>query len=183
MLTTKRLKLREWCEADKPQLAQIHSDAEVMQFLGGVKTPAETNDTVDLLNSWLVAAEPSFWATERLCDRRLIGWIGLHKIGSDFPFGPALEVGWRLGRSFWGQGYATEGARAALNYAFDVLNAPRVFAFTAAANTRSEAVMRRVGLEKVERGGFAHPDFLPTDPHSIHVLYVAERAAHYRTRS
>ena len=175
MLVTWRLQLREWREADKPLLAEIHSDPEVMRFLGGMKTFAETCAIVDRLIGMFKSQEPGFWAAERIADGKLIGWIGLRKLGPEYPFGPALEVAWRLGRSFWNQGYATEGARAALSYAFDVLDAPRVFAFTALANDRSEAVMRRVGMKKVEGGEFAHPDLPATDPHSLHVLYVAER--------
>ena len=177
MLVTERLRLREWREADKALLAEIHSDPEVMQFLGGVKSFEETCEVVDLLVSMFRSGEPGFWAAERISDGALIGWLGLHNLGPEYPFGPALEIGWRLGRRFWNQGYATEGARAALNYAFDTLNASRVFGFTALANARSEAVMQRIGMKKVKGGDFAHPDFLATDPHSVHVLYVAERAS------
>ena len=179
MLATERLRLREWREADKALLAQIHSDPDVMRFLGGVKTFDETSEIVDRLMEMFRAGEPGFWATERISDGKLIGWIGLHKLGSEYPFGPAVEIGWRLGRGFWNQGYATEGARAALAYAFDILDALRVFAFTALANERSEAVMRRIGMKKVEGGDFAHPDLAATHPLCIHLLYVAERRSRY----
>ena len=122
MLVTGRIQLREWREADKPVLAEIHSDPEVMQFLGGVKTFAETCDIVDRLIGMFRSREPAFWAAERISDGKLIGWIGLSKLGPEYPFGPALRS-WQLGRRFWNQGYATEGARAALSYAFDVLDA------------------------------------------------------------
>jgi RimJ/RimL family protein N-acetyltransferase len=113
--------------------------------------------------------EPTFWAAERIDDGSLIGAIGLHWLGADFPFGPALEVGWRLGRDYWGKGYATEAARAVLDYV------PRVYAFTALANKRSEIVMQRLGMTRVEGGEFPHPDYLSTDPSSMHMLYVAEK--------
>ena len=180
MLVTERLRLREWTEPDKPLLAEIHADPEVMRFLGGVRTFAETSRIVDLLMKLFNAGEPGFWAAERIEDRRLIGWIGLHRLGPEFPFGPALEAGWRLGRDFWNRGYATEGARAALGYAFDTWGADKVYAFTARANTRSEAVMRKIGMNKIEGGDFAHPDYPATDAHSIHTLYVAQ-GARYRS--
>ena len=66
---------------------------------------------------------------------------------------------------------------SALDCAFDVLDAPRVFALTALANARSKTVMRRLGMKKVEGGDFVHPDFPAADPHAVHVLYVAERGA------
>lgn len=181
VLVTRRLKLREWTHADKPAFAEILADPEVMRFLGGVKTFEETSGIVDLLMDMFRAGEPGFWAAERISDGRLIGWIGLHRLGAEYPFGPALEAGWRLGREFWNQGYATEGARAAIEYAFDTLRVPRVYAFTARANAASLAVMRKLGMRKVEGGDFVHPDFSPSDPNAMHSLYVAERVRGERT--
>jgi RimJ/RimL family protein N-acetyltransferase len=182
MLVTERLKLRAWREADKAPLAAIHADPEVMQYLGGTRTPRETSELIDRLISMANEGAPIFWAAERIADGELLGWIGLHEVGTEYPFGPALEIGWRLGREFWNEGYATEGARAALAHAFDTLRAPKVYAFTAQANTRSEAVMRKLGMKKIEGGEFAHPDFPPADPSCIHVLYVAEAVASAETR-
>ncbi len=175
MIATDRLKLRAWREADKPLLGVIHADPEVMQFLGGTKTTSETSDFVEHMMRLSEARQPIFWAAERVDDGALLGAVGLHRLGTDFPFGPALEVGWRLGRDHWGKGYAIEAARAALDYAFGSLKAPRVYAFTALANKRSETVMQRLGMKKIEGGEFAHPDLLPTDPSSMHMLYVAEK--------
>ena len=99
MLVTERLRLKEWREADKALLAEIHSDPEVMQFLGGVKSFEETCEVVALLVSMFRSGEPGFWAAERISDGALIGWLGLHNLGPEYPFGPAREIGWRLGRS------------------------------------------------------------------------------------
>ncbi len=107
-METVRMKLREWREADRPLLAAIHANPEVMQFLGGTKTAAENSDVVDQLMKLTKNGEPTFWAAELKGDSSLIGAVGLHWLGADFPFGPALEVGWRLGRDHWGKGYATE---------------------------------------------------------------------------
>lgn len=175
MIKTDRLKLRDWREADKPLLCVIHADPEVMQFLGGTKTASETCDVVDQLTRLSEGGEPTFWATERIDDGSLIGAVGLHWLGDDFPFGPALEVGWRLGRDYWGKGYAIEAARAALDYAFCTLDVSRVYAFTALANKRSENVMQRLGMMRVEGGEFLHPDFPLTDANAMHMLYVAEK--------
>lgn len=177
MIATDRLKLRPWREADKPLLSAIQADPEVMQFLGGTRTASETSDGIEQLMRLSEVGEPIFWAAERISDGALLGAVGLYRLGTDFPFGPALEVGWRLARDYWGKGYATEAARAALDYAFGSLDAPRVYAFTALANKPSEAVMQRLGMKKVEGGEFAHPDLLPTDLSSMHMLYVAERTA------
>lgn len=119
--------------------------------------------------------EPTFWAAERIDDGSLIGAVGLHWLEEDFPIGPALEVGWRLGRDYWGKGYATEAARAVLDYACSTLDVPRVYAFTALANKRSEIVMQRPGMTRVEGGEFPHPDYLPTNLSVMHMLYVVEK--------
>lgn len=177
MIVTERLRLREWREEDASLLAAIHADPDVMQFLGRVKTPSEIGEIVKRLMRMSKAGEPAFWAAERIRDGALLGTVGLHRLGTEFPFGPALEVGWRLARKHWGQGYATEAARGALDYGFDCLAAPRIYAFTALANTRSEAVMQRLRMKKIDGGEFAHPDLPLSDPNSMHLLYVAEREA------
>jgi RimJ/RimL family protein N-acetyltransferase len=174
MIITERLILREWHDADQAALGEIHSDPEVMRFLGGTKSADETAQIVDRLRRMSAAGEPTFWAAERVSDGAILGWIGLNRLGPEYPFGPALEVGWRLGRHYWGQGYATEGARAAVAHAFGPLRASRVFAFTVPQNERSTAVMCRVGMTRVEGGDFAHPRLAASDPLSRHVLYVAE---------
>ena len=174
MLITERLRLRLWAEADKVPLAAIHADPIVMNPLGGVRTAAQTSDFVDRLIVLSQAGQPVFWAAERISDGKLLGCIGLHRIGREFAFGPGLEVGWRLGRDYWGKGYATEGALAALDYAFDSLNEPRVVAFTTVSNARSEAVMKRLGMNKVEDGEFMHPDLPEDHPLAPHLLYAAD---------
>jgi len=90
-------------------------------------------------------------------------------------FTPAVEVGWRLARGHWGRGYATEGARAALEYAFGVLGLQEVVSFTAGANERSRRVMERLGMSRDAADDFEHP-LLPPGPLRRHVLYRLARA-------
>jgi RimJ/RimL family protein N-acetyltransferase len=93
MLVTERLRLREWREADKPLLAEIHSDPEVMRFLGGVKTFDETSEVIDLIGGMFRAGKPGLWATERIEDEKLIGWIGLHQLVRRFH---ETDLLWRI---------------------------------------------------------------------------------------
>lgn len=87
------------------------------------------------------------------------------------PFTPAVEIGWRLAYEYWGKGYATEGALSCLNYGFGSLNLEEIVAFTAVLNTRSRAVMERLGMHQDPKDDFNHPK-LPLDhPLSRHVLY------------
>jgi len=101
--------------------------------------------------------------------QEFIGFIGLHNQPEQFDFSPCIEIGWRIATDHWKKGYATEGAKAALDYAFNILNKDKVVSFTATVNKPSQAVMERLEMRKVKY--FNHPK-LP-DEHALqkHVLY------------
>ena len=100
---------------------------------------------------------------------KFIGYTGLHK--ADFPanFTPCIEIGWRLIKDVWNQGYATEAAKACLQYGFINLNIKEIYSFTAAINKRSERVMQKIGLQKI--GEFDHPNIISENRLCRHVLY------------
>jgi len=175
VIVTDRLLLRPWREEDRAAFAAINADPAVMQYLGGPQTHAESDAGVDRQMALTAAGEPCFWVAERRADDALLGFAGVKPITFAAPFGPGYEVGWRLGKDHWGQGYASEGARAALGHAFQVLELKEVFAFTVPANLASQAVMRRIGMIRVNGGDFDHPS-LPEGHHlRRHVLYRAVR--------
>lgn len=103
----------------------------------------------------------------------MIGLTGLHRAAFEASFTPCIEIGWRFVAEVWGQGYATEAARAVLHDAFGRLGLPRVYSFTAAVNLRSERVMRRLGMRNL--GGFDHPALPVGHLLRRHVLYAAAR--------
>jgi RimJ/RimL family protein N-acetyltransferase len=103
--------------------------------------------------------------------------VGLNEITYDIPVHPKHEVGWRLAFDAWGHGYATEGARAALQFAFGKLGWPEVVAFTAAINERSQRVMQRLGMLRNPDDDFDHPRVEPGSPLRRHVLYRVKRPA------
>lgn len=103
-----------------------------------------------------------------------MGFIGVKEINFDAPFAdpkPGYEIGWRLGQKFWGRGYATEGAKAALQYAFDEWSVDHIWSFTVPDNLASQKVMRNIGMTRADNGDFAHPALTKDDPLSMHVLY------------
>jgi RimJ/RimL family protein N-acetyltransferase len=100
-----------------------------------------------------------------------VGFVGLSEPDFDALFTPAVEVGWRLGREHWGHGYATEGARAAIAFAFDELGLREIVSFTAASNDRSRRVMERLGMTHDAADDFDHPSLAPGHPLRRHVLY------------
>lgn len=144
VLETERLILRPFREADLADYARINADPEVVEFLGGVPLSRAESDAQALgASQCFVRRRFGKIAVERRADGALLGMCGL-SVEPWFP--DDLEIGWRLARPYWGQGYATEAARAWLSYAFDRLGAPRVISVADAPNLRSIAVMRRIGL-------------------------------------
>jgi RimJ/RimL family protein N-acetyltransferase len=93
------------------------------------------------------------------------------------PFPAGYEIGWRLARSAWGRGFASEAGAALLAHGFETLGLLEVLAFTARTNLRSQAVMRRIGLQPDPSRDFDHPALAPGHPLRAHVVWVARRAA------
>jgi len=111
------------------------------------------------------------WAVERRRDGRLLGFTGLATSEFDAPFCPAVDIGWQLARDTWGQGYATEGAAAALQFAFGHLGLAEVVAHTTRQNQRSRAVMHRLGMTHNPSDDFDGPWYPPGHPRRRFVLY------------
>jgi RimJ/RimL family protein N-acetyltransferase len=176
LIETPRLTLRPWREADRAPFAALNSDAETMRHFPATLSRAESDALVDALTARI--AENGGWglmAMERRADGAFLGMTGLNRPRFTAPFTPCLELGWRLLREHEGHGYVTEAARACLDFAFTKLGEPRVHAFTVPANTRSRAVMERLGMTRVQDGDFDHPNLPAGHPLSRHVLYVMER--------
>ncbi len=111
------------------------------------------------------------WAVEVWGGAPFIGFVGLAHVGFDAHFTPAVEILWRLARSSWGHGYATEAAREACRIAFAELRTPSIVSFTVPANTRSRAVMERLGMTHDPLDDFDHPKVADGHPLRRHVLY------------
>jgi len=103
-----------------------------------------------------------------------VGFEGLNACKPSLPFSPCVEIGWRLAKQYWGNGYVTEAAREALRFAFNTLDLGQVVAFTVHNNHRSRAVMERIGMSETGQS-FQHPDLPESHPLSQHVLYKTSR--------
>jgi RimJ/RimL family protein N-acetyltransferase len=117
----------------------------------------------------------TFWALQRREDSAFIGFTGLARVGFDASFVPAVETGWRLARPYWGQGYALEAARRALQFAFEDLQLDEVVSFTVPANQRSWGLMQRLGMRRDAEGDFEHPNLPVGHPLRPHWLYRIQR--------
>lgn len=177
VLRTARLKLRPWRAADLAPFAALNADPAVREFFPGRLDRAESDAQAAHIQAKIERDGFGFWAVELPGAAPFIGFVGITRVRPDMPFAPAVEVGWRLARAHWGQGYATEGAEAALAHGFGALGLTEIVALTLPGNARSRAVMRRLGMRHDTAGDFDHPA-LPAD-HAMrrHVLYRLDRAA------
>ncbi len=173
-IKTERLLLRQWREQDKPDLARLNADSIVMEFYPSILSVEESNVLADKISALISEKGWGLWAVELLDTKQFIGFVGLHEPTHDLPCTPCVEVGWRLAKEYWGKGYATEAARAALNFAFEVLKLEQVYSFTSVGNEKSEAVMRRLNMVNTHNN-FEHP-MIP-EGHELreHVLYKIEK--------
>jgi ribosomal-protein-alanine N-acetyltransferase len=175
MLTTERLILRPWWDDDLERFAAINADPEVMRFFPAPLSRAESDAFVARIMVHAMQHGFGIWAVEAPKVAPLIGMVGLRRVGPEFSFAPAVDVSWRLGRPWWGRGYATEAARAAIADGFARFGIEEIVASTAAVNTPSRAVMERLGMTHDPADDFLHPR-IPAD--SIlrrHVLYRLRR--------
>jgi RimJ/RimL family protein N-acetyltransferase len=169
-LTTERLLLRQWRDDDLAPFAALNADPEVMRYFAAPLTRAQSGAFLKRAYSTIYREGWGLWAVEVRDGDPFIGFVGLNAPGFDDHFTPALEVGWRLDRFHWGHGYATEGASAALTFAFEELGVAEVVSFTTVGNERSRRVMERLGMSRDRGDDFDHPS-VPDGPLRRHVLY------------
>lgn len=173
-LRTARLLLRPWRASDRVLFAAINADPKVMEHFPRTSTREESDAGADRIVARMEQQGFGLWAVEVPGIADFIGFIGLNP--ADAVLGrPVLEVGWRLAAEHWGRGYATEGARASLAHAFDVLGKDEVVSFATTANQRSRHVMEKLGLVRRPEDDFDHPGVPPSWSGRRHVLYRITR--------
>lgn len=175
MIGTDRLVLRPAVDADRDAIAALNAHPKVGEWLGGVRSRAESDAFVDQVQARQAEHGFSFWVVERLADARVIGMTGLWHAPAALPEAGKIEIGWRFHPEAWGQGYATEAAAAALAYGFQTLELDEILAWTARINLASQAVMRRIGMAPAPERDFDHPGLAQDDPLRAHVTFVARR--------
>ncbi len=171
MITTPRLLLRRWQPSDLEPFARLNADPEVRRYFPGLLIRQESDAAVARIEQSIDQHGFGFWAAELRETGAFIGFIGIEVADFEAHFTPAVEAGWRLARQFWGQGYATEGARGALNYGFETLALEKIVSITAVENQRSRAVMERLGMTYQPEDDFDHPALPEGHRLQRHVLY------------
>lgn len=155
IFTSERLGFRNWTADDLPEFAALNADEAVMEHFPKALTEQETSDFIDRLRTHFDKKGYNYFATELLETGEFIGFIGLADQDYDIHFNPATDIGWRLKKAAWGKGYATEGAKRCLEFAFNDLKLDRVIATCTLHNSKSENVMQKIGMKSM--GEFMHP--------------------------
>jgi RimJ/RimL family protein N-acetyltransferase len=175
VISTPRLILRPWRESDLAPFAALSADPAVMRFFPNSLTVTESDAWVSRAVQHLADHGFGPWVVEAPGVAPFIGAVGLHVVGFEADFTPAVEVIWRLARPYWGRGFATEAARAAIQDGFDRIGLAEIVAFTALPNLPSQRVMERLGMTR--SGEFDHPRLPAGHALGRHVLFRLPRAA------
>jgi RimJ/RimL family protein N-acetyltransferase len=170
-LHTDRLVLRRWRDDDLSLFAALNADPVVMEHMQTTLTRAESDAFAARIEAEFEECGYGLWAVEVRGGASFIGYVGLHRVPFDAPFTPAVEVGWRLAKKFWGHGYATEAARAAVRYGYEQAGLAAIVSFTSPANERSWRVMERLGMVRDPGSDFDHPNVPTGHRLRAHVFY------------
>jgi RimJ/RimL family protein N-acetyltransferase len=176
---TARLLLRCFRGEDLGPLSELNADPRVMEHLPGPMTLDESAAQLARFRQHWAENGFGWWAVEVPGVAPFIGWVGLARPRFEAHFTPCVEIGWRLAAAHWSRGYATEGAREALRFGWE-LASPRlaeIVAFTVPGNARSRRVMEKLGMRRDSRDDFEHPRLPAGHPLRLHVLYRIERPA------
>lgn len=177
-LRTPRLLLRPWREDDKAAFWRMNADPEVTRHLLPVPDRRDSDARADSIIQHFTDYGFGLWVVEIAGIHPFAGFTGLRHVPYQASFTPAVEIAWRFDRTFWNHGYATEAARACLDYGFNVLKQDEIVAVTRPDNKRSRAVMTRLGMTHAQMDDFELP--LPPEQAHMrpHVLYRMAREQH-----
>lgn len=177
MIETGRLVLRRWDARDAEPFATLNADPRVMEFFPNTLSRKESNAIIDIIEKRFDQHGFGLWAAEIKSSKTFIGFTGLSVPSYSLPFSPCVEVGWRLAYDYWGKGYATEGAYAALTFGFETMHIAEIVSFTTEKNIRSRRVMEKIGMTHDLTSDFDHPELPEGHPLRRHVLYRKTKGA------
>lgn len=169
-IRTERVTLRQWRDSDLEPFARLNADARVMAHFPKVLGRDASDALAQAWRTQISERGWGLWAAELRARGEFLGFVGLQVPAAPLPFGPCVEVGWRLAHEHWGHGYASEAARAAVQFGFMQLKLAEIVSFTAVGNQRSRAVMQSVGLLQ-DPFPFEHPSVPEDSPLRTHCLY------------
>ena len=155
VIETGRLGLRNWTDVDLEPFQKMNLDLEVMRYFPSVLTAKDSLELMRRMQRSFADYGFCYFAADVLATGEFIGMIGILNQTFKSEFTPSVDIGWRLKRSSWGKGYATEGASACLDYGFSQIGLSTIYSYAPTQNKDSEAVMKKIGMEHI--GYFEHP--------------------------
>jgi len=175
-IITNRLRLRYWEEKDLQHLIELNQDMDVMEYFLHPLSASESSIFYERMQNHLRQHQFSLSVVEHLSTGEWMGYTGCLYANFEAAFTPCVEIGWKFHKKWWGNGYATEAANAWLQYGFSELNLSSIYSFTSIHNIRSEAVMKRIGMQKI--GEFNHPKITENHYLNRHLIYVINKTAY-----
>ncbi|MFK8004988.1 MAG: GNAT family N-acetyltransferase [Saprospiraceae bacterium] len=182
LFKTERLGIRNWRNIDFPEFSQMGQDEEVMKYFPFLLSEKQTMDFMNRMQVQFEEKGYAYLPVEILDTQEFIGMIGMsdqkYKINldqSDEVFSEFVDIGWRLKTAAWGKGYATEGARAWMNYGFEKMKLETIYSVAPVINIPSQNVMEKLGFEKI--GAFNHPKIEPAHPTRKCALFKKQRSS------
>ncbi len=172
LFTSLRLGFRNWENSDRHEFAKLNSDPDVMAHFPELLTEEETIAFLSRLQTHYLEHGYTYFVVDLLENNEFIGFIGIANPTYEADFTPAVDIGWRLKKTAWGNGYAVEGAKRCLQFAFEDCKLDRIIATCPVVNKPSENVMKKLGMEKI--GTFNHPKLI--------AFPILERCFHYEIR-
>lgn len=172
---TGRLILRRWRDSDREPFAAMNADPEVMRYFRATLDREASDAFADRIEASFDELGYGLWAVERRDGGAFLGFTGLALQRYEAPWTPAVEIGWRLARSAWGHGYATEAAEAALAFGFDRVGLDEIVSVTTRTNERSRRLMTRLGMTHDPADDFDYPLLPEGHPLRPSVLYRKTR--------
>ena len=169
IIKTSRLGLRNWVAEDVKPMAALNADEQVMEYFPSVQSEQNTSDFIKRMQKHFETYGFCYFAVDTLDTGEFIGFIGLCHQDYESDFTPHVDIGWRLKQSAWGKGYATEGAKACLEYGFKTLRLREVYSVASVINVKSQHIMKKIGMEKIAT--FDHPKLLDNDRLKVCVLF------------
>lgn len=161
IFTSERLGFRNWIENDIEKMAIINQNPNVMEFFPSIPSFEETKTFIERMQKQFIEHNYCYFAVDVLESDTFIGFIGLSDKDFEADFTPCIDIGWRLSENHWYKGYATEGAKACLNYGFNHLGIKEIVAIAPKINVKSEEVMKKISMQKLKN--FDHPLLLNDD--------------------
>ncbi len=172
-IETERLYLRQWQPSDTETYVAMNADKEVMEFFPSTLTAEESITHINRMTNHIAEHGYGLFAMERKDNNAFIGFTGLWHPKFEAFFTPCSEIGWRIKKENWNQGFATEAAKACLSFGFEQLKLKEIFSFTSIHNKRSEQVMKKTGMQKI--GEFDHPSLSNGHYLQKHILYKTKK--------